>query len=163
MWNSMLDFETPWPFHPEDKTNHLTQKCNKHKLSSAVVSNFSFWLRAGGSSGEQRFTPGSYHSACCLLCNTDVCLCAASYCFYDVICQKMFRAEVWTNKVIDHVLIIYLCIIIHNSFLSARSNQKGKNINDELIYTVRSANNSDETNYQKLHSEKLIYGSMKNL
>ncbi len=72
-------------------------------------------------------------------------------------------AEVWTNKFIDHVLIIYLCIIIHNSFLSASSNQKGKNINDELIYTVRSANNSDETNYQKLHSEKSIYGSMKNL
>lgn len=67
--------ETPWPFHPEDKTNHLTQKCNKHKWSSAVVSNFSFWLRAGGSSREQRFTRGSYHSACCLLCYTDVFVC----------------------------------------------------------------------------------------
>ncbi len=142
MWNSMLDFETPWPFHPEDKTNHLTQKSNKHKWSSAVVSIFSFWLRAGGSSGEQRFTPGSYHSACCLLCNTDVCLCVCvlRLTAFTMSYVRKCPCRIWTNKVIDHGLIIYLCIIIHNSFLSARSNQKGKNNNNELIYTVRSAN-----------------------
>ncbi len=64
----MLDFETPGPFHPEDKTNHLTQKYNKHKLSSAVVSNFSFWLRAGGSRRGLITLPAVYYV-------TQMCVC----------------------------------------------------------------------------------------
>lgn len=52
----------------------------------------------------------------------------------------MSSDEVWTNKVIDYVLI-YFCIKFHNSFNRSRSKQKVKIMSsDELIYTVRSKN-----------------------
>lgn len=113
IWHSMLDFECLWLFHPVDKTNHLTQKCNKHKLSSAVVSNFSFWLRAGGFSREQRFMQGSYHSACCVLCNIDVCLCCVLLLVCSYLSENVLTSKVLSRRLNKQTIWLCWCAIIH--------------------------------------------------
>lgn len=124
IWHSVLDFECLWLFHPVDKTNHLTQKCNKHKLSSAVVSKFSFWPHAGGFSREQRFMQGSYHSACCVLCNVDVCLCCVLllvWCYLSenvlnvLLSRSLNKQTIW----LCWCAIIHLGVIFRNSFHSS--------------------------------------------